>query len=111
MFGRVGWIAALRSDRLPTVQSDDQVVVLRLLVKRHRDMARLRNKHCSRLHALLLELEAGGIRVKISVSNASRLLDSIDVGVALWGSIPIMTNTMPSLAIDETEVGTPDSGR
>jgi len=48
-------------------------------VKRHRDMARLRNKHCSRLHALLIELEAGGIGVKISVSNASELLDRITV--------------------------------
>jgi len=73
-------IAALRSDRLTTVQPDDQVVVLRLLVKRHRDMARLRSKHCSRLHALLLEVKAGGIGVKISVTNASRLLDSINVG-------------------------------
>ncbi len=59
-------IAALRSDRLATVRRDDHVTVLRLLVKRHRDMARLRNKHCSRLHALLIELEAGGIGVKIS---------------------------------------------
>ena len=73
-------IAALRSDRLTTVQPDDHVVVLRLLVKRHRDMARLRSKHCSRLHALLLELEAGGIGVKISVTNASGLLDSITTG-------------------------------
>jgi transposase len=73
-------IAALRSDRLAVVEPDDHVVVLRLLVKRHRDMARLRNKHCSRLHALLGELEAGGIGVKISVTNASGLLDSIDVG-------------------------------
>jgi transposase len=72
-------IAALRSDRLATVRPDDHVVVLRLLVKRHRDMARLRSKHCSRLHALLLELEAGGIGVKISVSNASELLDRIGV--------------------------------
>jgi transposase len=72
-------IAALRSDRLATVRPDDHVTVLRLLVKRHRDMARLRNKHCSRLHALLLELEAGGIGVKISVTNASRLLDGIGV--------------------------------
>ncbi len=53
------------------------MTVLRLLVKRHRDMARLRNKHCSRLHALLLELEAGGIGVKISVTNACGLLDRI----------------------------------
>ncbi len=72
-------IAALRSDRLATVRPEDHVTVLRLLVKRHRDMARLRNKHCSRLHALLLELEAGGIGSKISVSNASELLDRIGV--------------------------------
>jgi transposase len=70
-------IAALRSDRLATVRRDDHVVVLRLLVKRHRDMARLRNRHCSRLHALLGELAAGGIGVKISVTNASELLDRI----------------------------------
>ncbi len=70
-------IAALRSDRLAVVEPDDHVTVLRLLVKRHRDMAQLRNKHCSRLHALLLELEAGGIGAKISVSNASGLLNSI----------------------------------
>ncbi len=72
-------IAALRSDRLATVRPDDHVTVLRLLVKRHRDMARLRNKHCSRLHALLGEVEAGGIGVKISVTNASGLLDRIGV--------------------------------
>jgi transposase len=72
-------IAALRSDRLAVVEPDDHVTVLRLLAKRHRDMARLRNKHCSRLHALLIELEAGGIGVKISVSNASELLDRICV--------------------------------
>jgi transposase len=70
-------IAALRSDRLATVRRDDRGVVLRLLVKRHRDMARLRIRHCSRLHALLGELAAGGIGVKISVTNASELLDRI----------------------------------
>ena len=53
--------------------------MLRLLVKRHRDMARLRNKHCSRLHSLVLELAAGGIGVKISVANASELLDGVGV--------------------------------
>ena len=72
-------IAALRSDRLATVQPDDHVTVLRLLVKRHRDMARLGNKHCSRLHALLLEVEAGGIRGKISVTNASELVDRLGI--------------------------------
>jgi transposase len=73
-------IAALRSHRLATVRPDDHGVVLRLLAKRHRDMARLRNKHCSRLHALLIELAPGGIGTKISVANACELLDRIDVG-------------------------------
>jgi transposase len=73
-------IAALRSDRLRVVEPDDHVAVLRLLVKRHRDMAQLRNKHCSRLHALLIELVAGGIGTKISVSNASGLLDDVTAG-------------------------------
>jgi transposase len=72
-------IAALRSHRLRVVERDDHVVVLRLLVKRHRDMARLCNRHCSRLHALLGELAAGGIGVTISVTNASGLLDRITV--------------------------------
>ena len=72
-------IAALHSDRLRVVEPDDHGVVLRLLVERHRDMARLRNKHCSRLHALFIELEAGGIGGKINVTNASRLLDRICV--------------------------------
>jgi hypothetical protein len=44
-------IAALRSRRVGVVEPDDHVVVLCLLVKRHRDMARLRNEHCGRLHA------------------------------------------------------------
>jgi transposase len=42
-------------------------------------MARCRNKHCSRLHALLGELAPGGIGVKICVTNASELVDRITV--------------------------------
>ena len=42
-------------------------------------MARLRNKHCSRLHALLLELEPGGIGSEITVTKANRLLEGVQV--------------------------------
>jgi len=70
-------IAALRSDRLAQVRPDDHARVLRLLAKRHRDMARLRNKACSRLHALLLELEAGGISSQITVNKANQLLERV----------------------------------
>jgi transposase len=72
-------IAALRSDRLAVVRPDDHARVLRLLAKRHRDMARLRNKHCTRLHALLLELEAGGIGSEITVTKANELLSRVAV--------------------------------
>ncbi len=70
-------IAALRSDRLAQVRPDDHARVLRLLAKRHRDMARLRNKHCNRLHALLLELVPGGIGSEINVNKANRLLEGV----------------------------------
>jgi transposase len=72
-------IAALRSDRLALVRPDDHVRVLRLLAKRHRDMARLRNKHCTRLHALVLELTPGGIGSEITVNKANQLLDAMVV--------------------------------
>jgi len=72
-------VAALRSDRLSRVRPDDHARVLRLLAKRHRDMARLRNKHCTRLHALLLELEPGGIGSEITVTKANQLLERVTV--------------------------------
>jgi transposase len=72
-------IAALRSDRLARVRPDDHAGVLRLLAKRHRDMARLRNKHCVRLHALVLELTAGGISSEITVNKATQLLNAVVV--------------------------------
>jgi transposase len=70
-------IAALRSHRLALVVRDDHATVLRLLAKRHRDMAQARNKHCSRLHGLLLELAAGGIGTAITVNKANQLLDGV----------------------------------
>jgi transposase len=42
-------------------------------------MARLRNKHCTRLHALLLELEPGGIASEITVTKANTLLNAVIV--------------------------------
>lgn len=72
-------IAALRSDRLIQVAPDAHDRVLRLLAKRHRDMARLRNKHCTRLHALLLELEPAGVRSEMTVTKANAVLDRVEV--------------------------------
>ena len=77
--GAIVACVCIRIRSLRSLAPDDHVTVLRLLVKRHRDMAQLRNKHCSRLHALIGELEAGGIGTKISVAKASQLLDGIGV--------------------------------
>lgn len=42
-------------------------------------MARLRNMHCTRLHALLLELEPGGISSSITVTKANTLLNGVEI--------------------------------
>jgi transposase len=71
-------IAALRADRLTLVRPDDHARVLRLLGKRHRDLGRLKNKSCCRLHALLLELVAGGAGFRMwTMTRTNALLDTV----------------------------------
>jgi transposase len=53
-------VAALRGHDLPLVHRDDQVAVLRVWVRRRRDLARTRNRVANRLHAVLCELVPGG---------------------------------------------------
>ena len=73
-------IAALRSDRLAQVRPDDHARVLRMLAKRHRDLGRLKNKACCRLHALLLELVPGGAGFRMhTVTRANTLIDAVEV--------------------------------
>jgi transposase len=69
-------IAARHAPRVSEVQAADHPVVLRLLVKRHHDLGRLRNRSACRLHALLCELVAGGISKEITPNKAQRLLES-----------------------------------
>jgi transposase len=71
-------IAALRSNHFARVRPDDHARVLGLLAKRHRDMARLRNTHCTRLHALLDELHPGGIASEMTVTKANILLSAVE---------------------------------
>lgn len=72
-------IAALRHSGLAMVQADDHVRVLGLLAKRHRDVARLKNKVACRLHALLMELAPGGLATEMTVNKALSLLEQVDV--------------------------------
>ena len=70
-------IAALRSPSLAAVRVEDQVSVLRLLAKAQLDNSRARSRACCRLHALMRELVAGGIRKEIVVAQADQLLAGI----------------------------------
>jgi hypothetical protein len=49
-----------------------------LPVKRHRDLGRLKSKAACRLHALLMELEPGGMAKEMTVTRASEILDRIE---------------------------------
>ena len=72
-------IAALRADDLAEVRADDHARILRLLVKRHRDLGRAKNQACCRLHALLLEMVPGGAGFRmVSVTRANTLIDSFE---------------------------------
>jgi hypothetical protein len=48
--------------------------VLKLLVKRHRDLGQLKSKSACRLHALLMELEPGGMAKEMTVTRANEIL-------------------------------------
>ena len=58
---------------------DEHAQVLKLLAKRHRDLGRLRGQAACRLHALLMELEPGGIAKRMNVTRANALLDRVVV--------------------------------
>jgi hypothetical protein len=52
-------------------------VVPKVWAKRHRDLARLRNQACCRLHAVLFDLVLGGVRKEISACQAARILEQV----------------------------------
>jgi transposase len=89
-------IAARHAPRVQEVQAADHPVVLRLLVKRHHDLGRSRNRSACRLHALLCELVAGGITKEITPNKAARLLES------LTPTTPVEC-TRHQLAVDHVE--------
>jgi len=70
-------VAALRSPARRPVLAEDHAVVLKVWAKRHRDLARLRNQACCRLHAVLCDLVPGGVRKEISAGQAARILEQV----------------------------------
>ena len=70
-------IAALRTDGLQHVTGDDHPQVLKLLAKRHRDLARTKSQASCCLHALLMELTPGGMAKEMTVTRANDILDRV----------------------------------
>ena len=71
-------IAALRAPELVAVRVEDHATVLRLLSRRHTQLAWTRNKAACRLHALIADLSPGGIGKELVVAQALCLLEGID---------------------------------
>jgi transposase len=70
-------VAALRGHDLPLVHREDQAAVIRVWVRRRRDLARTRNRVANRLHAVLCELVPGGFPREISAPQAIALLATV----------------------------------
>jgi transposase len=76
-------IAALRAKAPRLVRAEDHAAVMKLWSKRHRDLARHRNRVACRLHSLLCELVAGGVPDEISAEKAERLVADVDAAGAV----------------------------
>jgi transposase len=70
-------VAALHGHEIPLVRLDDQAAVMRVWVRRRRDIARTRNRVANRLHAVLCELVPGGFAGEISALQAIAMLATI----------------------------------
>jgi transposase len=70
-------IVALRQDGLRRVEAEDHVAVLRMLAKRHKQLASLKTQAAARLHAVLATLIPGGLGKEMVVRQASDLLRKV----------------------------------
>lgn len=70
-------IVALRQPKLRVVSVEDHVAVLRMLAKRHKQLASLKTQAAARLHAVLAALIPGGLGKEMVVRQAAGLLRRI----------------------------------
>jgi transposase len=70
-------IAALRAKGLPVVHREDHVEVMKIWVRRRRELQRTNNRIANRLHAVLCELVPGGFSGPISPAKAERILNQV----------------------------------
>lgn len=70
-------VTALRAQELRRVEPVGHSELLRLLAKRNKDIGNQRTRVVCRMHALLLELDPGGITKEINASDVDRFLDEV----------------------------------
>jgi transposase len=70
-------IAAMRSPDVRRVTVEDHASLMKVWVRRHRDLSRTRNRIVCRLHAVLCDLVAGGFPTHISAIQAAAVLERI----------------------------------
>ena len=70
-------IAALRQPGLAVVHREDHTQVLRMLAKRHLELTALRTQAACRLHSVLTQLRPGGMGQRLTIKQASRMLQGM----------------------------------
>jgi hypothetical protein len=71
-------VAAMRSPDIRSVAAEDHATVMKVWVRRHRDLSRTRNRIVCRLHSVLCDLIAGGFPKQLSAIQAAAVLDGIE---------------------------------
>jgi len=75
-------IVALRSTGLPRVSVEDHAAVMKVWIRRHRHLSRMRTRLANQLHVLLCELRPGGFAKEITARQAAVLLESLPASTA-----------------------------
>jgi transposase len=89
---------------VPAVMST-RIRLLKLLAKRHRDLGRLRSKAACRLHALLMELEPGGMAKEMLVTRVEDILDRIEpASQMVEHRLAVARETLADIEHDETQM-------
>ena len=70
-------VVGLRTKGLREVVPDDQMVAMRLLSERRRDLVRARTQAVNRLHQVLMELVPGGAERKLTAAKAKEVVATV----------------------------------
>ena len=96
-------IAAMCSPDVRRVAVEDHASVMKVWVRRHRDLSRTRNRIVCRLHGVLCDLLAGGFPKRISAIQAVAVLAGIEAaGAVAEARLELAYELLPDLRrVDE----------